>query len=77
MSNTASYAAELLAAAQQLLAEGYIEEITAPALAAYGLEAQFAALDADEPGGANSWSNAECQVFFQNTKAALVALGLK
>jgi len=77
MSNTASYAAELLAAAQQLLDEGYLEEITAELLAEYALDAQFATLDADEPGGANSWSDAECQVFFEHTKAALIALGLK
>ena len=42
MENT--YAAELLASATSLLATGYIEEVTASALADYGLEAQLTAL---------------------------------
>ena len=64
--------AELLAAAPDLLRTGYIKHITAHALADYWLEAQFAALDADEPGGANDWSPEECTAFFDRTKAELV-----
>jgi len=68
--------AELHASATDLLASGCIEAITAHALAEYWLEAQFAALDADEPGGADSWSPAEVTAFYENTKAALIARGL-
>lgn len=67
---------ELHASATDLLASGYIKAITADALAEYWLEAQFAALGADEPGGADSWSAAECTTFYENTKAALIARGL-
>jgi hypothetical protein len=65
----------LLAEAPELLAAGYISEVSAHALADYWLEAQFASLDADEPGGADSWSSAECAAFYEATKAALQALG--
>jgi len=68
--------AELHASAADLLASGYITAITADALAEYWLEAQFASLDADEPGGADSWSAEECTALYENTKAALKARGL-
>lgn len=61
----------LLAAAPELLATGYIAAITPETLAEWWLESQFAALDADEPGGADSWSAAECDALFANVKAAL------
>jgi hypothetical protein len=69
-------ATQLAENAADLLASGYISAITADALADYWLEAQFAALDADEPGGANSWSPAECTALYEATKAGLQARGL-
>ena len=68
--------AELHASATDLLASGYIKALTAEALAEYWLEAQFASLDADEPGGACGWSPEECTALYENTKAALKARGL-
>jgi hypothetical protein len=77
MKNDANEAIDLLlASASELLATRYISEVSAAALADYWLEAQFAALDADEPGGANSWSPAECTALYEATKAGLQARGL-
>lgn len=69
--------AELLVAAPNLRSAGYIKEITVEELADYLLEAQFAALDADEPGGAASWTPEECNLFFTATKLKLMAHGVQ
>jgi hypothetical protein len=61
----------LLAAAPELLASGYITAITPEALAEWWLESQFASFEADEPGGADSWSAAECNLLFDNIKGEL------
>lgn len=76
MDDIKQLALELANAAPQLLAAGYIEAPTAHALAGYGLEAQFATADADEPGGACSWSPTQTVTFFDKLKAELTALGL-
>lgn len=68
----AKAAQALLASAHELLASGYIERITAETLAEYWLEAQFAADDADEPGGAAEWSEAQCSAAFIAAREALI-----
>lgn len=73
MNDIESYAAELLAAAPTLLADGYLEEVTLEALVEYAVEAKGAEAEADEEGGAASWNDEDWCAYEAAVRAALAA----